>query len=170
MLESLRPVIGIDPGISRVGYGVIGFRRDSTIEVYDKGVIKTDSKDSLAVRLDFIYSGLEEVIKKHSPQSSAIEKIFFAHNHQAILKLAQARGVAVLACARNCMPLCEYSPQEIKKAVVGNGKATKEQVQYMVRLLLNLKSIPKPADMADALAIAICHIHSMNTNKNMVYK
>jgi len=159
-VNSLRPVIGIDPGISRVGYGVIGHRSNSTVTVYCKGVISTDPSEPMPERLNVIYTGLREIMREFSPCSSGVEKIFFAHNHQSILKLAQARGVVLLACARQGIPVLEYSPQEVKKAVVGNGKATKEQVQYMVRLLLNLKSIPKPHDMADSLAIAICHLHS----------
>ena len=152
--------IGIDPGTAITGFGVIREEQDGSLTVIDYGVIETSSKDSMPQRLVQLYQNLKNVIERHNPQSGAVEKLFFARNVRTALSVGQARGVALLALAEAGVELSEYSPNEIKQAVAGYGGADKNQVQYMVRALLELEEIPKPDDAADALAVAICHLHS----------
>lgn len=152
-------VLGIDPGTLNCGYGIVE-EEDSRLFYVTSGGIKSSSKISLPKRLKRIYEGIEEVIEKHKPDGMAIENLFFAKNVRAALKLGEAKGVAILAAVKRGIPVFEYSPLEIKKSVVGHGSAEKRQVQNMVKVLLGLKSIPHPPDLADALALAICHIHA----------
>lgn len=152
-------ILGIDPGTLNCGYGIVE-EEDSSLFYVTSGGIKSSSKISLPNRLKKIYEGIEEVIEKHKPDGMAIESLFFAKNVRAALKLGEAKGVAILAAVKRGIPVFEYSPLEIKKAVVGHGTAEKRQVQNMVKVLLRLKSIPHPPDLADALALAICHIHA----------
>lgn len=152
-------VLGIDPGTLNCGYGIVE-EEDSRLFYVTSGGIKSSSKTSLPKRLKKIYEGIEEVIEKHKPDGMAIENLFFSKNVRAALKLGEAKGVAILAAVKRGIPVFEYSPLEIKKSVVGHGSAEKRQVQNMVKVLLGLKSIPHPPDLADALALAICHIHA----------
>jgi crossover junction endodeoxyribonuclease RuvC len=152
--------IGIDPGTAITGFGVIREEQDGSLTVIDYGVIETSSKDSMPQRLVQLYQDLKQIIEQHNPQSGAVEKLFFARNVRTALSVGQARGVALLTLAEAGVELSEYSPNEIKQAVAGYGGADKNQVQYMVRALLELEEIPKPDDAADALAVAICHLHS----------
>lgn len=152
--------IGIDPGTAITGFGVIREEQDGSLTVIDFGVIETSSKDSMPQRLVQLYQKLKIIIDQHNPQSGAVEKLFFARNVRTALSVGQARGVALLALAEAGVEISEYSPNEIKQAVAGYGGADKNQVQYMVRALLELEEIPKPDDAADALAVAICHLHS----------
>jgi crossover junction endodeoxyribonuclease RuvC len=152
--------IGIDPGTAITGFGVIREEQDGSLTVIDYGVIETSSKDSMPQRLVQLYQNLKNIIQQHNPQSGAVEKLFFARNVRTALSVGQARGVALLALAEAGVEISEYSPNEIKQAVAGYGGADKNQVQYMVRALLELEEIPKPDDAADALAVAICHLHS----------
>ncbi len=152
-------VLGIDPGTLNCGYGIVE-EEDSRLFYVTSGGIKSSSKTSLPKRLKKIYEGIEEVIEKHKPDGMAIENLFFSKNVRAALKLGEAKGVAILAAVKRGIPVFEYSPLEIKKSVVGHGSAEKRQVQNMVKVLLGLKSIPHPPDLADALALAICHIHT----------
>jgi crossover junction endodeoxyribonuclease RuvC len=152
--------IGIDPGTAITGYGVIREGQDGSLEVIDYGVIETSSKDSMPERLVQLYQKLKIIIDLHKPQSGAVEKLFFARNVRTALSVGQARGVALLALAEVGVELSEYSPNEVKQAVAGYGGADKNQVQSMVQALLELDQVPQPDDAADALAVAICHIHS----------
>lgn len=153
-------VIGIDPGTAITGYGLVRETERGDIEMVDFGVILTPAKTPMPTRLVQLYQGLKEVIEEYQPDSGAVEELFFQKNVKTAISVGQGRGVAVLALAQTGIPVADYKPLEIKQAVVGYGGADKRQVQEMVRVLLNLDKIPKPDDAADALAVAICHVHS----------
>ena len=151
-------ILGIDPGSNSTGYGIIESDGSShTAILY--GAIKTQSSKPFHERLLKIYAGLGEILAREQVDVLAIEEVFHATNVQSALKLGHARGVALLVAAQRGLPVFEYSPLEIKSAIVGYGRADKQQVQGMVRFLLRLPEIPTPNDAADALAIAICHSH-----------
>jgi crossover junction endodeoxyribonuclease RuvC len=152
--------IGIDPGTAITGYGVLREESDGSLTVIDYGVIETSSREAMPQRLVQLYQELKDIIQLHQPQSGAVEKLFFARNVRTALSVGQARGVALLALAEAGVEIAEYSPNEVKQAVAGYGGADKHQVQAMVQALLELDQIPQPDDAADALAVAICHIHS----------
>lgn len=149
-------LMGIDPGTLITGYGVIEFS-DGRSRLLAFDAIVNNSLKPMAIRLETIYNKLSEVIKKFSPDEIAIETAFYGKNAQSALKLGQARGIALLAAVKNKRPIAEYSPREVKKSVVGYGAASKEQVQYMVKSLLKMRTVPKHYDTTDALAVAICH-------------
>ncbi len=149
-------ILGVDPGTLIAGYGVIE-RKGKFISMLDVGVIKNDSSVSMPLRLRKIYSTLCDVIDRFHPDEFAIETAFYSKNAQSALKIGQARGVSILAGVNHEIPVSEYSPREIKKAVTGKGAATKEQVQYMMMSMLNIKVKPKYFDSTDALAVAMCH-------------
>jgi crossover junction endodeoxyribonuclease RuvC len=153
-------VIGIDPGTALTGYGIIEELPDQSLQVIDFGVIRTDSTDRPEIRLRKIFSQLNEILTLYKPETGAVEKLYFQRNTRTAMSVGQARGVAILSLAEAGLSISEYDPVEIKQAVVGYGKASKNQIQQMVKILLNLQEIPKPDDAADALAVAICHIHS----------
>ena len=149
-------VLGIDCGTERTGYGVIDSDgRDH--HMVAAGVIRTDTKQSLAIRLLVIARGLREVIEQHRPETAAVEEVFHAANAKTALKLAHARGVALLTVAEAGLELGEYSPLEVKTSVVGYGRAEKHQVQLMVRSILRINREIESEDAADAMAVAICH-------------
>lgn len=152
-------IIGIDPGTSVTGIGIIEYKNDKTSLVfYD--TINLNSKLSLPERLKIIYDSCLECIKKFSPDEFAIETAFYGKNIQSTLKLGQARGVAIIAALNSNLKISEYSPREIKKSVTGNGASSKEQVQYMVKSILSIKSKSEmPVDSSDAVAVALCHFH-----------
>ena len=150
-------ILGIDPGLQKTGFGVIEKNRNHLFYIAS-GTIKTNSKAVLAERLVTIFNGIDEIVKTYAPTESAIEKVFVNTNPQATLLLGQARGAALAALTFQRLKVAEYTALQIKKSVVGNGKAAKSQVGHMVARLLNLKTEPK-ADAADALACAICHAH-----------
>jgi len=152
-------IIGIDPGTATTGYGVLK-KENNNLEIIDYGCIKTEQKFSTAERLKQIDQQLTKLIKKYKPQKIAIEDIFFFKNVKTAIKVSQARGVILSRAAQMKMLIDEYTPLQIKQAVTGYGRAEKIQVQKMVKLLLNLKEIPKPDDAADALAAAICCANS----------
>jgi len=152
--------IGIDPGTAITGYGLVSEEDDGSLKVVNYGVILTSADDAMPDRLVHLYQQLKNIIELHSPQSGAVEKLFFARNVRTALTVGQARGVALLALAESEVSIAEYSPNEIKQAVVGYGGADKNQVQKMVQAILELDQIPHPDDAADALAVAICHLHS----------
>jgi crossover junction endodeoxyribonuclease RuvC len=152
-------VLGIDPGTAITGYGLVR-EEDGELSLVECGVITTPSDQPLAPRLQTVYRGLAAVIHQHHPEQAAIEELFFSRNVRTALSVGQARGVALLAAADAGLPLCEYKPSEVKQAITGYGSADKRQVQEMVRLVLRLDRIPEPDDAADAVAIAVCHIHS----------
>lgn len=150
-------VLGIDPGSRVTGYGAIEKRKSGLIELI-RGEIRLAGQDRLSSRLITIYDQLLEVIDRISPDAIAIEDIFYGKNVKSLIKQAHVRGVAIMAGSRRGVPVFEYTPLEVKQAVVGYGRAEKDQVQKMVKAILNLSELPQ-ADEADALAVAICHIN-----------
>lgn len=153
-------ILGIDPGLASVGYGLIEQGpRDRRPRHIEHGVIETSAGLPLALRLDAIHRRLRELIREHEPTHAAVEEIFFSRNVKTAVAVAQARGVAIQAAVG--LELAEFSPPRIKLALVGHGRADKNQVQQMVRAVLNLPEIPRPDHAADALAAALCHLHSM---------
>jgi crossover junction endodeoxyribonuclease RuvC len=157
-------VLGIDCGSRITGYGVIDSDGADCLYV-SCGAIRVQSSDALALRLKSIYSGISRVIREYAPQAAAFESLFYAANVQSALKLGHVRGVSVFAAVEADLPVFEYSPLEVKSAVTGYGRAEKPQVQQMVRALLRLSDVPSPYDAADALAVAICHVHSNRYKK-----
>ncbi len=156
-------VLGIDCGTEYTGYGVVELEDSGRLVCLISGAIKLSAREPLPLRLSRISERLAEIIREHQPDNVAIEDVFYALNVKSALKLGQVRGVAMLAAASAGLEVAEYSPLSIKSAVVGYGRAEKHQVQHMVRQLLELEEIPEPADAADALAIAICHLHTSAT-------
>ena len=156
-------VLGIDCGTEYTGYGVVHLHGDGKLQCMDCGAIKLSTRDSMAARLATIFERLSAVIAQHQPDQVAIEDVFYALNVKSALKLGQVRGVAMLAASSVGLAVVEYSPLSIKSAVVGYGRAEKSQIQHMVTRLLDLAEVPEPPDVADALAIAICHLHTSTT-------
>ncbi len=152
-------VLGVDPGTLTSGYGIVA-EEDHKIFHVVSGGISPSANQPFPKRLKKIYEELERIIGKYRPQVVVIEDLFVSKNIKSALKLGHARGVAILAAMNAGLPVFEYAPLEVKQAVVGNGKADKKQVQFMVKTLLDLQKAPHPADAADALAAAICHIHA----------
>ncbi len=154
--------LGIDPGTAITGWGVVEQGDDGhELSLVAYGAVTTPAKTPLPSRLNTIYDGLTEVIQTHQPNTSAIEILFFSRNTTTAMSVGHARGVSMLALTKAGLPIMEYKPLEIKQAVVGYGGADKGQVQRLVQMLLNLDDIPRPDDAADALALAICHLHSV---------
>ena len=149
-------ILGIDPGYAIVGYGIIEYE-NGKLRPLDYGAIETPAGLPTVERLQRIEAQTSALVEEISPDEIAVEELFFNTNITTGIKVAQARGVILLACARHCDKLFEYTPLQIKSTVTGNGTAVKTQVQFMVRQLLRLKETPKPDDAADALAAAICH-------------
>ena len=160
-------ILGVDPGTLIAGYGVIE-RNNRTISLLDVGVIKNLSAVSMPLRLKKIYSTLSAVIERFHPDEFAIETAFYSKNAQSALKIGQARGVSILAGVNFEIPVTEYSPREIKKAVTGKGAASKEQVQFMMMSLLKLTARPKHFDSTDALAVAVCHAFRITASRSTV--
>jgi len=156
-------VLGIDCGTEYTGFGVVEMASSGRLQCLTCGAIRLATRDPLPVRLSLIYSRLAELIREHQPDEVAIEDVFYALNAKSALKLGQVRGVAMLAAASSGLEVAEYAPLSIKSAVVGYGRAEKHQVQQMVTRLLQLAELPEPADASDALAIAICHLHTAAT-------
>lgn len=152
-------IIGIDPGYAIVGYGIVDYR-GANFSPVAYGSITTPAGMPFEKRLQHIYRELNRIIEKYGPTVMSVEKLFFQNNQKTAIDVAQARGLVLLAGVENGMSIHEYTPLQVKQAVVGYGKAEKHQVQMMTKALLNLKEIPKPDDTADALAIAICHGNS----------
>ena len=152
-------VLGIDPGTAITGYGLV--REDEEgLALIECGVITTPADQPLSQRLQAIYRGLAAIMGRHRPDQAAVEELFFSRNARTALSVGQARGVVLLAAADAGLPLHEYKPLEVKQAIAGYGGADKRQVQEMVRMLLHLEQVPEPDDAADAVAVAVCHIHS----------
>ncbi len=158
-------ILGIDPGSKATGYGFIEQCGNRLIHI-DNGAIFTRSQDALAARLQRIYQTLCQLIEQYQPDAVAVEQVFMANNPASALKLGHARGVALLAGINAGLPVAEYSALQVKSAVVGYGKAGKNQVQHMTKTLLNLPEIAQE-DAADALAVAICHAHSHHLNNQL---
>jgi crossover junction endodeoxyribonuclease RuvC len=153
-------VIGIDPGTAITGYGLVKENQDGSLSAVDYGAVLTPAGMPMPLRLLELYRKIKEILFLHHPESGAVEKLFFQRNVSTAISVGQGRGVALLALAETGIDVMEYTPLEVKQAVVGYGGADKGQVQAMVKAILNLDEIPTPDDAADALAIAICHLHS----------
>lgn len=152
-------ILGIDPGIAIAGFGFVD-KKGSKIVPVQYGSIQTEAGTDEGLRLKLIYESMVQLIDKYKPDALAVEKLFFNRNVTTAMSVGQARGVIVLAAVQQGLTVAEYTPMQVKQAVVGYGKAEKRQVQEMVRMVLGLSAVPKPDDVADALAIAMCHAHS----------
>jgi crossover junction endodeoxyribonuclease RuvC len=150
-------VLGVDPGTAMTGYGVVARAGGGGVSLVECGVIRTSAGRPLAERIREIYDAVVAVIERHHPFAMAVEEVFHGKNAQSALKLGHARGAILLAGAHHELRIAEYAPRQIKKAVVGNGNATKDQVGFMVMQQLRLASVPAPADAADGVAAALCH-------------
>jgi crossover junction endodeoxyribonuclease RuvC len=158
-------VLGIDCGTEYTGYGVVDLHADDSLKCVACGAIRLSPREPMPARLSRIYTRLQQLISEHRPERVAIEDVFYAVNVKSAFKLGQVRGVAMLAAASAGLEVAEYAPLAIKSAVVGYGNAEKHQVQQMVARLLKLAEVPEPSDVADALAIAICHLHTAATRE-----
>lgn len=152
-------VLGIDPGLATTGYGLVRENRDG-LEAVAYGVVTTKPDQPLVERLQSLYQQLSALIAQYRPDTAAVEELFFSRNVRTAMSVGQARGVALLALANAGLTVTEYTPLTIKQSISGYGAADKQQMQTMVRMLLNLDAMPRPDDAADALAVAICHLHS----------
>lgn len=161
-------VLGIDPGIATLGYGVVEYKNNKFFPIA-YGAITTDAGVDKAFRLYTLYKGLEDIIKFYRPEIVAIEELFYNKNSKTVITIGEVRGISILAAVNLGVKVYEYTPLQVKQAVVGYGRAEKLQVQQMVKVLLNLDEIPKPDDVADALAVAICHCHSNNMLERLGY-
>jgi crossover junction endodeoxyribonuclease RuvC len=155
-------IIGIDPGTAVTGYGIIEQTADRCVLI-DYGCIRPPRERKLSERRQIIFEGLAHLLDIHQPTAMSVETQFMQHNIQSAMKLGMIRGIAILAASLRSIPVFEYAPTRAKKAVAGRGQASKQQIQGMIKLLLNLQEIPEPEDAADALALAICHLHSMQS-------
>jgi crossover junction endodeoxyribonuclease RuvC len=158
-------ILGVDPGTIITGFGVVE-ALNGKLRALEYNVVKNKSSKSMPIRLRQIYAVLCDVIDRHHPDEFAIETAFYGKNAQSALKIGHARGVSILAAVNHEIPTTEYSPREVKKAVTGNGAASKEQVEFMVKAILKLREVPKFYDASDALAVAICHFHKAKTKRN----
>jgi len=152
-------ILGVDRGYAILGWGVVEYGA-SRYHMRGCGVVETGKDDSWPERLRSIYKGLSEIIEEYRPDVSAVEELFFNSNQKTAIKVGEARGAAVLACANAGLPVFEYTPLQVKQALTGYGRADKHQMQEMVRTILGLEKAPRPDDAADAVAIAICHANS----------
>ena len=159
-------ILGLDPGIATVGFGIVDSEK-SRQKLVSCGVITTPAHTPLTSRLDQIYTDLEEIIKLYQPDAMAVEELFFNTNITTGISVAQGRGVILLCAYRTGISIYEYTPLQVKQAVVGYGRAEKKQVQEMVRRILNLAAVPKPDDAADAVALALCHARSSTSLLNL---
>ncbi len=162
-------VLGIDPGLAILGYGVVE-KDHNKLCTLDYGTVTTPSRMNTAQRLVRIYDGVCELMDKFCPDAVAVEELFFNKNVKTAISIGEARGVAIVAAAQYDVPIYEYTPLQVKQAVVGYGRAEKRQVQHMVKMLLGLRDIPKPDDAADALAISICHLNNIDMYKLLKYR
>ena len=152
-------ILGIDPGIATIGFGLLNYE-SNRFQLEKCGVITTPAHTSLSTRLSRIYSDLSEILMEFSPDVVSIEELFFNTNITTGISVAHGRGVILLACAHAAIPVYEYTPMQVKQSVTGYGWAEKKQVMEMVRKICSLKSVPRPDDAADAVALAICHARS----------
>lgn len=149
-------ILGIDPGYGIVGYGILDIDNNN-IGIVEYGAIITSKNERLPKRLDIIADELEILLKKYKPDEVAIEELFFLHNITTAIPVAEARGVIIQTCYKFCKKIFEYTPLQIKQALTGVGRAEKQQVQFMVKNILGLEKVPTPDDVADSLAVALCH-------------
>ncbi len=150
-------ILGIDPGTAVTGYGVVSRAADGALTLVECGVIRTSARAPLPERLTQIFEGVSELMDRHAPAAVAVEGVFFGKNVRTAVVLGHARGAILVAASLRGVHVAEYPPAEVKSAVVGTGRATKEQVGYMVKRLLRLRDQPRPDDAADGVAVAICH-------------
>ena len=155
-------ILGFDPGIATLGYGVIQTEKGKKPQMLDYGIVSTPKDENIAVRLAMLEKGVKQIIDKFKPDEVAIEELFFAKNVKTGIAVAHARGVVLLTCIKECGRIYEYTPLQIKQALTGYGRAEKKQIQAMVKMFLKLNAVPKPDDAADALAVALTHAQ---TNK-----
>jgi crossover junction endodeoxyribonuclease RuvC len=153
-------VLGVDPGLSLTGWGLVSAPKRDSISMLGYGCIKTKPALSLTERLKIIYTELKSLIDNNHPDEMAVEELFFAKEARTVAAVGQARGAILLAAGLSGVPVFEYNPRSVKMGLTGYGSADKNQIQQMVKTFLRLKEIPKPDDAADALAIAVCHLHS----------
>ncbi|MFQ6676747.1 MAG: crossover junction endodeoxyribonuclease RuvC [Fidelibacterota bacterium] len=151
-------VIGFDPGINHTGFGILDYNNRSA-KAHGYGVIRPPQKKPLSERLEYLHNETMKLLEEFKPDVVAVEDSFYSNNFKSALMLGQARGMVILASARRKIPCSEFAPRKVKQSVVGNGNASKEQVQYMVQNILKLKEIPTPFDSSDALAVGICYIN-----------
>ena len=149
-------ILGIDPGTATTGFGLIT-KEGPKVTKNDCGVISTSKDQDMPKRLSILFNDLQEIVQTHKPDVMSVEKLFFTNNITTAMTVSQARGIVLLVASQNNIPIAEYTPLQVKMSATGYGKATKKQVQEMVKKILKLSVIPKPDDAADALAIAICH-------------
>lgn len=155
-------ILGIDPGLTRTGIGLIRLNQRNEPELVHYEVIDSTAVSSTSSRLIFLYEKLSTLIEAYQPTESAMEKLFFQRNVSTAMSVSEARGVTTFCLARHGLPITEYTPNEVKQSVSGTGRADKKQVQSMVKILLDLNEIPQPDDAADALAVALCHASHLN--------
>lgn len=160
-MQAKKRILGIDPGTGILGFGVIEVDGRGGTQLVDAGVIRTPVKEDDAIRLHTIYEELTDIITSTKPDIMSVEKLFFSQNVTTAMTVAQARGIVLLCGKQNGLELFEYTPQRIKMAITGYGRADKKQIQEMVRVILGLKQVPQPDDCADALAAALTHAQSM---------
>lgn len=156
--------LGIDPGTAICGYGVVKLERNK-LQAIAYGAVQTQAHEAVEMRLNTVFQGIDAVIRQYKPDIVGVEKLFFNRNVTTAMTVSQARGVVLLAAAQNSIPLLEFTPLQVKQAVAGYGKATKQQIIYMTEKLLNLPTKPHPDDVADALAVAICSLHTQPLNQ-----
>lgn len=156
-------ILGIDPGYAILGYGIVDYENNH-YKAAEYGAVTTDKDMEMSLRLKHLYSQVSDLIDLYRPDGAAVEELFFNKNAKTAILVAQARGAVITACVNKGIPVFEYTPLQIKQALVGYGRADKKQIQYMVKLILHLDEVPKPDDTADALAVAICHGNSSNAS------
>ena len=162
-------ILGIDPGYAILGYGILDMK-GNRFSVVDYGSILTDAGMEMPDRLQVLYDRLTEIIEEYEPEEASIEELFFNNNAKTAILVGEARGVAVLACAQKGLKISEYTPLQIKQALVGYGNATKHQMMDMTKRLLGLSQMPKPDDAADAIALALCHARSSTSLLSQIQK
>lgn len=158
-------VLGIDPGLVTTGYGLV-VQKKGRFEGVKYGTIKPPAKRPIAMRLNYLFENITVLIEQHKPDILSVEDTFYGKNIKTALLLGQARGAIILAGARQNLACFEYSPRKVKQSVTGNGAATKEQVQFMIKSILGLRELPAPIDASDALALAVCH-HNQNSGAGL---
>ena len=158
-------ILGIDPGLATMGYGVVEKLKNDNVVAVDYGVVRTPKDESLPVRLAMLEEGINRILDKYKPEEIAVEELFFSKNITTGIPVAHARGVTLLTCIKYCGKLFEYTPNQIKQSLTGYGKADKIQMMHVVTSLLRLDKIPRPDDAADALAVALCHAHTSRFGK-----
>ena len=158
-------ILGLDPGLATMGYGIIEKQKNDNVTAVDYGVVLTPENESLPVRLAMLEEGINKILLKYKPEEIAVEELFFSKNVTTGIPVAHARGVMLLTCIKYCGRLYEYTPNQIKQSLTGYGKADKVQMMHVVTSILRLDKIPRPDDAADALAVAVCHAHTSRFGK-----